>query len=479
VLLGNTTGEFGNWGALSGTDLPEWMPGTELTLVSSPPGSIPSRHNARSGPSTDQPAVWDPARTRMFSLIGMREVVAHAMIGLDPLAAALKARGVEDSKMMCLQAPKWEVLKKSFIDFVAACDDPEETIIINVLSHGGTSFDREENSEKGKWNLSGLLDTLGFALDAGEGVAMSFFLNVLERHYKGRRALMFVVSCFSGHGPLEAMKHAGRLEYGVISAGIAEQGENLSPAFFIMIAEAFSGKLELDMNGDGRLLFSEMCEYMEPRQVGNSGAFSMSWSNFSAGDLVLATSKPHAPQPLPEFSWPGYHMYPPGTRLHMLANPMLVFTPDPEGLEVVSVVVLANRMGMNFVSAGTGEFAGNEWGDRFGHADWWSSKGLEELPFFFLDDGKQGWVVMFGSFENRHVGPWGLEFIEVGGMIRASEGQPNATSLGDLALHGKAQAVWRKGKDQQYGQDFYQCKVLNIIERTYDHSNGSYGRSKG
>jgi hypothetical protein len=48
-----------------------------------------------------------------------------------------------------------------------------------------------------------------------------------------------------------------------------------------------------------------------------------------------------------------------------------------------------------------------------------------------------------------------------------------------LALHGKAQAVWRKGKDQQYGQDFYQCKVLNIIERTYDHSNGSYGRSKG
>jgi hypothetical protein len=287
---------------------------------------------------------------------------------------------------------------------------------------------------------------------------------------------MFILSCFSGHGPLEAMKHAGRLEYGVISAGVAEQGENASPEFFKMIAEAFSGKLELDMNGDGRLLFSEMCAYMEPRQVGNSGGFSMSWSNFSAGDLVLATSKPHAPQPLPEFSWPGYHMHPPGTRVHIAANPMAIFTPDPEGLEYVSAVVLANRLGINFFSAGTGEFAGNEWGDRFGHADLWIGKGLEEIPLFFLDDGKQGWVVMFG---NRDVKPWGLEFIEVGGMIRASEGKPNAASLHDLALHGKAQAVWQKGKDQRYGQDFFQCKVLYIIERTYDHSKGCYGHSKG
>jgi hypothetical protein len=122
----------------------------------------------------------------------MSDVAALARMGLEPLEAALKARGVEDRKMMCLQAPKWEVLKKSFIDFVAACDDPEETIIINIFSHGGTAFDWEENSEKGKgWIMSGLLDTLCFGLDAGECVAMSFFLNVLERCYKGRRALMW------------------------------------------------------------------------------------------------------------------------------------------------------------------------------------------------------------------------------------------------------------------------------------------------
>ncbi len=53
----------------------------------------------------------------------------------------------------------------------------------------------------------------------------------------------------------------------------------------------------------------------------------------------------------------------------------------------------------------------------------------------------------------------------MGGIIRASEGKPNAASLHDLALHGKAQAVWQKGKDQRYGQDFFQCKVLYIIER--------------
>jgi hypothetical protein len=202
--------------------------------------------------------VWHPEKTWVFavgvlnfdnpSLTTWPDEGRVDAVMLD----AYRERGVPADRILFLkneQATKAQITRK-FAEFLqqAGADD---TLVFYYAGHGGRNYNDAARpvhfvtyDTKANWSVDTILDTI-------------------ERHFKGRQALLTVDCCHSGGLALAAAKQKGHVSYGVITSAQASAKSTGNWTFTQCLVDALRGKPQLDLDGDGQIDFQEVAKYCD------------------------------------------------------------------------------------------------------------------------------------------------------------------------------------------------------------------------
>jgi len=197
---------------------------------------------------------WEPKRTRVF-LVSLSEFKGGVVAPwgnqerLDrPLVNLLENRGVPESQIVFLtdaQASS-QNLKKELNDFLDK-SSAGEFLIFYFGSHG------EYNPK-----------TCSYSYVSYDGqLPFEWAFDSIESHFKGSHVMMFGDCCYSGGIVDLAVKRRSPIAYACLSSTYAHNLGFSGWRFLDCMTRGFAGSPVVDLNGDGKIDFSELAQFTE------------------------------------------------------------------------------------------------------------------------------------------------------------------------------------------------------------------------
>ena len=228
--------------------------------------------------------VWNPAKSWVFA-VGVLEFDKKSL-ATWPDAGRMDAvmidayakRGVPADHIVFIKnkdATKAN-LTRSFNDMLAKIG-ADETLIFYYAGHGGRDYTDDKRPSwlvtydtKSSWPVAEVFDTI-------------------EKRFKGANVLMTADCCHSGSIAIEAARHAGRIDAGVLASSHATSRSTGNWTFTQCIVDMLNGNPALDFDGNGSITFSEASRYCEEEMAFYEGQLSCSTAKGHFGpELVMA-----------------------------------------------------------------------------------------------------------------------------------------------------------------------------------------------
>ena len=92
---------------------------------------------------------------------------------------------------------------------------------------------------------------------------MAWALDTIEKDFKGRSAVLFSDSCYSGGLVELAQARKGRVSYAALSSTSSHNTATSRWRFFETVMRGFRGEPAVDLNGDGSIDFDELSRFAE------------------------------------------------------------------------------------------------------------------------------------------------------------------------------------------------------------------------
>jgi hypothetical protein len=88
-------------------------------------------------------------------------------------------------------------------------------------------------------------------------------IHVIETHFRGDRAMLFIDTCYSGGVVELAAAQRGRISYAALSSTFSQQSASSGCRFLQCMLRGFAGNPVVDLDRDGHVTFNELCRYSE------------------------------------------------------------------------------------------------------------------------------------------------------------------------------------------------------------------------
>jgi len=211
----------------------------------------------------DEGLGWNPEKTRVF-VVGLLEW-QHADIW-SPFPNCVPNRrdqqlyeffqdaGVPDEQSCYLQDSAATRLKAiAAFKALLAESQPDELLVFYFAGHGYLNDDAD----------CGYLATYDAGKDEESGWAVPAVFNLIEKHFRGRRALMLADCCHSGFINKEAQSRGeSRVSFGCLTSVGWRCTSTGGWTFSDSLLKALRGRPTTDYNDDGYVEFNEVAEYV-------------------------------------------------------------------------------------------------------------------------------------------------------------------------------------------------------------------------
>jgi hypothetical protein len=203
---------------------------------------------------------WDPKKTSVFIVCLARfegEGDGNTSFSTNDrndttFVELLQKQGVPKQNIVFLMDKDATLsrIKSSFQEFLDKSAS-DETLLFYFGSHGGYDPETREHT------FSTFEST----------ISMQWAIDSIEERFKGKRAILFSDSCYSGGLTERASKKKSKIAYSVLSSTSAQQVAWSQWRFIDSLIKGFSGDPLVDLNADGAVTFSELSIYTEERMA--------------------------------------------------------------------------------------------------------------------------------------------------------------------------------------------------------------------
>jgi uncharacterized protein (TIGR03067 family) len=164
-----------------------------------------------------------------------------------------------------------EIPASALVERFRGLDVPADQII--VLQRAAASAANVEQQLKGFLRRSRPGDMLVFYFSGHSGrntlglhdqsVQKTWLIQLIETHFRGNRAMLFIDSCYSG-GVVEVVDdRRSRISYAVLSSTFSQQTARSGCRFYQCMLRGLSGNPVVDLDQDGFVTFDELSRYTE------------------------------------------------------------------------------------------------------------------------------------------------------------------------------------------------------------------------
>lgn len=234
--------------------------------------------------------MWNPARTRVIAL-GILEYPDGVHWPLEGrrdlvLLERFRTRGVPERNLLTVldrNCTAGHALSRIGEHLASSTDD--ELLWFYFAGHG----DRDEHGQ----TCLALYDEL---------LSLSQLFTLIERSFKGKRAVLTADCCYSGGLALEALFRAGRISYAALTSSHSGAESTSAWTFTDCLISALDGELGIDGNGDGLIGLDEIAHYVERVMIRIDGQLaSFVTTNGFPSRFVLGRGRTKKQAPIDDF----------------------------------------------------------------------------------------------------------------------------------------------------------------------------------
>jgi hypothetical protein len=234
--------------------------------------------------------VWEPAKTWVFA-VGVIQFDDPSLTSWPDkgrvdaeLMKALEKRGVPTDHILFLkneEATRKNIAQK-FTPFLKRIGE-DETLLFYYAGHGGRDYSNPAR-------------TCAFVTyDTASRWGVGSIFESVEKNFSGKQVIYTADCCHSGCLVVDAAEYDGRTAV-LTSAHVASTSTG-HWTFTQCLVRMFEGDPILDLNGDGRITFSEASRYVTDEMAFMEGQHAAHGCNggFPADMVMATTTKQHSP----------------------------------------------------------------------------------------------------------------------------------------------------------------------------------------